>query len=81
MVTGEGTNGKMKMQVAEVSKPLASVKRICEASHTVVFDELGSYMYNKTTGETNYFREEGGNYILDVWVPPNMSGFARQRRV
>jgi hypothetical protein len=79
MVTMEGSRRKMKMQAAEVSKPLASVKRICEAGHTVVFDEDGSFMYNKTTGEINYFREEAGNYMLDVWVPPNSAAdFHRQ---
>ena len=61
----------MRMQVVEVSRPLASVKRICEAGRTVVFDEGGSYMYNKITHEVNFFREDGGNYMLDVWIPSN----------
>ena len=71
MYTHGGGKNKMCMQVAEVSRPLASVKRICEAGHTVVFDEEGSYMYNKTTHELNFFREEGCNYMFDVWIPPN----------
>ena len=79
MLTSEGTKRRMTMQAAEVSKPLASVKRICEAGHTVVFDETGSFMFDKTTGEVNYFREEAGNYMLDVWIPPNRAGdFPRQ---
>jgi hypothetical protein len=79
MMTMEGTKRSMRMQAAEVSKPLASVKRICEAGHTVVFDETGSFMYNKHTGEVNYFREESGNYMLDVWIPPSKAtGFGRQ---
>jgi hypothetical protein len=79
MMTMEGTKRSMRMQAAEVSKPLASVKRICEAGHTVVFDETGSFMYNKHTGEVNYFREESGNYMLDVWIPPHKAtGFGRQ---
>ncbi len=49
LLTAEGSKGKMKMQVAEVTKPLASVKRICEAGHMVVFDDEDSYMINKTT--------------------------------
>ena len=58
---------------------MASVKRICEAGHTVVFDQTGSFMYNKRTGEVNYFREDSGNYIMDVWVPPaDETDFARQ---
>ena len=79
MVTIEGSRRSMKMQAAEVSRPLASVKRICEAGHTVVFDQTGSFMYNKRTGEVNYFREDSGNYIMDVWVPPaDEEDFARQ---
>ena len=27
-------------------------------------------MYNKRTGEVNDFREDSGNYIMDVWVSP-----------
>ena len=61
----------MRMQVAGVSRPLASVKRICEAGHAVVFDEEGSHMYNKRTHEVNFFREDGCNYMFDVWIPPN----------
>ena len=79
MVTMEGSKKKMRMQAAEVSRPLASVKRICEAGHTVVFDDGGSYLYNKITGETTFLREEGGNYLLDVWIPPSGEmGFPRQ---
>ena len=70
MLTKENTKRSMKMQAAEVSRPLASVKRICEAGHVVVFDEDGSFIYNKTTGELNQLREESGNYMFDVWVPP-----------
>ncbi len=45
----------------------------------VVFDEEASYMINKRTGQINYFREDGGNYMLDVWIPPNRpGGFPRQ---
>ena len=35
---------------------------------------------NKSSGEVNMLREEDGNYMLDVWVPPmdEASGFTRQ---
>ena len=36
----------------------------------------------KKTGEINAFREEAGNYMLDVWVPPpalaDQAGFGGQ---
>ena len=49
----------------------------------MVFDEDGSYVENKTTGEINWLREEAGNYMLDLWViPPEEmpanAGFGRQ---
>ena len=55
---------------------MGSVKRMCNSGHMVVFDEEGSYVYNKTSGELNWLREENGNYMLDTWVAP---GFRRQR--
>ena len=30
----------------------------------VIFDDQVSYLYNKSTGEV-------GNYMFDVWIPPN----------
>ena len=60
----------MTFQAAPVSKPLGSVKRICAAGHRVVFDEDGSYIEYKTTGEINMLREDNGNYMLDMWVVP-----------
>ena len=81
VITAEGTKRRMRLQ-ATVSRPLASVKRTCEAGHTVVFDDTGSFILNfilnKATGEINALREECGNYMLDLWVPPtNALGVAR----
>ena len=70
MATQEGSFRAMTFQAAPVAKPLGSVKRICAAGHVVIFDEDGSYILNKATGELNWLREESGNYMLDVWVPP-----------
>ena len=58
------------MRAAPVTKPLGSVKNICAAGHVIVFDDDGSFILNKSTGETNWLREEDGNYLLDVWMPP-----------
>ena len=66
----EGTVRGMVMRAAPVTKPLGSVKNICAAGHVIVFDDDGSFILNKSTGETNWLREEDGNYLLDVWVPP-----------
>ena len=75
MCTREGTLRSMTFQAAPVTRPLGSVKRICQTGHRVVFDDSGSFIENKSTGEINMLREEDGNYVLDVWVLPNKSGF------
>ena len=46
------------------------MKRMCSSGHTVVFDDEGSYVQNKATGEINWLREESGQYMLDAWVMP-----------
>ena len=70
MIMREGTARGMLMRAAPVSKPLASVKKICQAGHTLLFDDEGSYIINKTTGEVNWMREDDGNYMFDARVPP-----------
>ena len=37
----------------------------------VVFDDDGSCVLNKMTGEVNWMREESGNDIMDLWVMPS----------
>ena len=82
MLTREETMRAMNFTAAPLAKPLAAVKKMCAAGHTVVFDDEGSYVYNKYTGEVNAMCEELGNYIMDVWVPPPgwqpNQGFGRQ---
>ena len=57
----EGTVRGMVMKVPPVTKPLGFVKKICQACHTVVFDDEGSFIMNKNTGEVNWLREVDGN--------------------
>ena len=82
MITRENTTLSMIFQAAGVAKPLGSVKKMLQTGHRVVFDNSGSYEENKVTGEVNLMREEEGNFMLDVWVPPptvaSEMGFARR---
>ena len=68
--TSEGSLRSMTFQAAPVSRPLGSVKRMAASGHRVVFDDDGSYIENKVTGEINWLREEKGNYMLDFWIMP-----------
>ena len=62
-----------KVQVTEVNKALLSVSRIVKAGNRVVFDEDGSYIEDKSTGEWIDLRERNGLYHLTMWVPKNQS--------
>ena len=72
VATSDGTNKSIKFQICDVTKCLASVSRIVEAGHRVIFDipEAGSFIENRRTGERTYLRQERGLYLLDAWVMP-----------
>ena len=76
VATSEGASKSIKFQICEVTKCLASVSRIVEAGHRVIFDipEAGSYIENRRTGERTYLRQDRGLYLLDAWVMPCQEG-------
>ena len=57
-----------KAQVAGVHRPLMSVKKVCRAGHRVVFDDDGSFIEDKGTGDRMQIEEVEGEYVLDTWV-------------
>ena len=79
IVTRERTQRTLNITAAPVTKGLLAVKQLNQTGHCVVFDEGHSFILNKATGEMNLLREENGNFMLDLWVPPNSSsGFQGQ---
>ena len=55
-------------QICDVHRPLMSVKNMCKSGHKVIFDDEGSYIESKQTGERLKIVEEDGEYLLDLWV-------------
>ena len=41
--------------------------------HRVVFDEAGSYIEDKSTGEKSWMHEVNGMYMLKLWVSKKTS--------
>jgi len=70
VMTAEGTLRGYSTQCADVTKPLQSVRHLCKNHHTVVFDDAGSYIHNKNTGEVNWIVDDGINYTMEVWIVP-----------
>ena len=67
MVVREGTT----RGAAQHAKAVGTAKTICQAGHTVVFDEQGSFIVDKPTGEINTTM---ANSMLGEWVPPGYHG-------
>ena len=68
---------KMTAQVADVNKGLLAVRQVMRNGNRVVFDDEGSYIEDKFSGEWIPVREdEGGLFKLRLWV--RKAGFWRQ---
>ena len=84
VVTAEGSWKGLRAQVADVSKPLQSVRSLVKSGHVVVFgdgdgDEVESYIWNKVTGERTAVMDDGVNYVLGLHVAPRSEAcFVRQ---
>ena len=57
---------QMKYHVTDSKQFLASVEKMNQAGNRVVFDEDGSYIKSKKTGENMSMISENGVYKLDV---------------
>jgi hypothetical protein len=82
IVKGQTNNGMwctMRFQICNVTKPLGSVSRICQAGSRVIFGppEEGSYIEHIMTGKKTILRQSKGLYYLDMWISP-ASTFPRQ---
>jgi len=80
IVTGEGRDGCVTYQVAEVTRPLNAVSEICDAGgeegQYVIFSKHGGVIVNPETGSQTAFERQDGIYCLEFWVKP--PGFTRQ---
>ena len=85
VVTSEGNPAAATFQVAEVTRPLCSVIRICDQGNRVVFTSAGGYIENMTSGVQTGFQRKNNVYVMEMYVeePPNhaapAAGFARPR--
>ena len=66
--SSEGMPCKLKMQGAEVSRPILSVIRLTESCKHVIFKKYGGVIRDTQTGVTTTFRRTNGIYVMVVWV-------------
>lgn len=59
-------DGVQRVSVAEVTKPLAPLSRICANSNVMAFDSEESYNLNKTAGRRTPLLHRRGSYVIKV---------------
>ena len=74
VMTREGSLRGFSTQVADVSRNLQSVRQLIASGHAVCFglgpDSSSHIIVNKVSGEVNHMRDDGVNYLQDLWVVP-----------
>ncbi len=76
----------MNFRMADVTKPLMSVKGIVDRGNRAVFEKKGSYIENEHSGEKVELVQANGVYVLEIPASSIMGqnemkeGFARQGR-
>ena len=71
--TDSGSLRRLNTQVTGVNKALLSVPRIVKAGNRVVFDDDGSYIEHKKSGEWMPLEERGGVYTIKMWIPKDQT--------
>ena len=66
--TDEGCTVGMTYQVADVTKPLNPVSKMCDAGNVDTFTAAGCTVKNLWTGAPIHFRRESGVYVLNTLV-------------
>ena len=59
---------KLTAQVADVNQPLLAVRGMTKTGHRVVFDDEGSYILDKSSGEWMPMVDDGKMFNLKLWV-------------
>ena len=58
----------MTAQICAVTKNLMSVSKMIAQGNRVVFDDEGSYIEDKVSGDRTWMQQVGGMYMLKMWV-------------
>ena len=66
--TEEGGKRGITAQVCSANKTFMSVSKVAAQGNRVVFDDEGSYIEDKVSGERTWMQQVGGMYMLKMWV-------------
>ena len=66
--TEEGGQRGVTAQVCAVNNTLMSVSKVAAQGNRVIFDDDGSCIEDKVSGERTWMKQVGGMYMLKMWV-------------
>ena len=67
VVTEDGIEAEATFQVADVTRPLSAVSKICDKGNMVVFTQEGGFIQNGM-GHRTFFRRENNVYMMDLYI-------------
>ena len=67
VVTEEGIEAEATFQIADVTRPLSAVSKICDKGNMVVFTHEGGFIQNHL-GNRTFFRRENNVYMMDLYI-------------
>lgn len=79
-VSEEGQKLGFTFQMADVSRPLASIGKICDKNKVVLFTKQGGFVLDLASRERTRFNREEGVYLMRTWIPKTNSTSSRSRR-
>ena len=66
----DNSKAPVSFQIADITRPLLAVGKICDQNSHVGFGKSGGVIYDLDAGRrTNFYRDDDGMYQLDIWVP------------
>ena len=68
VVTDEGLDYVTTFQVAEVTRPLTPVSKMCDKGNLVIFGRKGGIIRNIHSGREVRFERRGGTFELNLWM-------------
>ena len=77
VVAEDGTMTSTTYQIAEVTRPLCAVSKMCDKDNIVIFTKTGGVVQTPC-GKRMPFRRERNVYLLDTWIQEPGGDFTGQ---
>ena len=74
-LTSTGTGMTAVFQIADITRPLLSVSKICENGNMISCGSNGGVSHHLESGTKTFFGRSNGIYVIDLYIPKTEVGF------